>query len=188
MRKSEIATVFLSAILFTGALTAAIPSFIEDTEAQSDNRDKKDYERDYDIYEKRGDIYYKDESYGYDPQYKKKDNNGYGYDQENKMKISKYDYDNYDKEHKVYVPKSYENNKYPVKERVHSYDVDYSKDGQISKKSINNDNLSEPLLGGIAKKQQTNDNISESQQGKSQKQQTNDNVDVQGLILPLPFN
>ena len=188
MRKSEIATVFLSAILFTGALTAAIPSFIGDTEAQSDNRDKKDYERDYDIYEKRGDIYYKDESYGYDQQYKKKDNNGYGYDQENKMKISKYDYDNYDKEHKGYVPKSYENNKYPVKERVHSYDADYSKDGQISKTSINNDNLSEPLLGGIAKKQQTNDNISESQQGKSQKQQINDNVDIQGLILPLPFN
>src|SRR5215211_1314632 len=38
MHKSEIMAVFLAAILFTGALTAAIPSFMVDAEASNDNR------------------------------------------------------------------------------------------------------------------------------------------------------
>ena len=42
MYKSEITAVFLAAILFTGALTAAIPSFIGNAEASGDKKDKKD--------------------------------------------------------------------------------------------------------------------------------------------------
>src|SRR5829696_6742778 len=38
MHKSEIMAVFLAAILFTGALTAAIPSLMVDAEASNDNR------------------------------------------------------------------------------------------------------------------------------------------------------
>ena len=46
MYKSEITAVFLAAILFTGAITAAIPSFTEDVEAETstDQREIKDKE------------------------------------------------------------------------------------------------------------------------------------------------
>ena len=76
MYKSEITAVFLAAILFTGALTAAIPSFMGIAEASGDKKDKKDKYADSD-----------DER-----EYKYKDKYGYS---DSKEKTSEYKKDKY---------------------------------------------------------------------------------------------
>jgi hypothetical protein len=110
MQKSAFTTVFLIAILLTGAISTALPSLV-DTEASSDKKDKKKdkdkaNERDYDKKDKRD--------------YDKKDKRDY--DKKDKRDYDKKDKRDYDKKDK----RDYDNyNKYPNKELNKPYPKPY---------------------------------------------------------------
>jgi hypothetical protein len=145
MHKSEISAVFLAAILFAGAITAAVPGFIGVAEASGD-RDKdrdRDKHKDYDKYSKEYDDkksygyeekdpkekeygYDDKKSYGYDDKksYGYDDKKSYGYEEKDPMKKS-YGYDD---------KKSYGYEEKDPKEKEYGYD-DKKSYGYDDKKS-----------------------------------------------------
>jgi hypothetical protein len=129
MHKSEITAVFLAAILFTGALTAAIPTFIGDAEASSDKRDKKDRDKDrhYDEYKDYG---YEDKKYGYE------DKKDYGYEDKKYGYEDKKDYGYEDKEPKKYYDKSSAYGQEYYKKPAYGTDYNYDNDKKVIKKII----------------------------------------------------
>ena len=93
MHKSEITVVFLAAILFTGAFTVSLPSFIiGDAEAAAtEKRDIQDRDK-----HKSYDRYYEE----YDDSYDKK--SSYGYDEKYPNEKKEYYYDYYDDKYSTY--------------------------------------------------------------------------------------
>jgi hypothetical protein len=115
MQKSAFTTVFLIAILLTGAISTALPPMI-DTEASSDKKDKKkDKANERDSDKKDNKQYDKKDKRDSD----KKDNKQY--DKKDKRDSDKKDNKQYDKKDK----RDYDNSKYPNKELNKPYPKPY---------------------------------------------------------------
>jgi hypothetical protein len=138
MYKSEITAVFLAAILFTGALTAAIPSFMGNAEASGDKKDKyasSDYEKDYKYKEKYGYSDSKEKTSGdkkdkyassdYEKDYKYKEK--YGYSDPKETAYSDKKYGDYNYESSSYDKSSKMRDKYDKDDKDSHYDK-YSRD------------------------------------------------------------
>jgi hypothetical protein len=134
MRNSAFTTVFLIAILLTGAITTASVSFI-DTEASSDKKEKKkdkdrdrDYEREYDKKEQK-----KDKDYERD--YEREDKY-VSYEEYDEDKSDKYDGKDKDSDYKEKSDKYNEEYDKPQKELYKSYPKQYNEEYDKPQKEL----------------------------------------------------